>query len=554
MANKFTLTITAVDKATSVVRSVNQSVAKMTSPVTNIRSSFKSLNKEIGQNPLLKGAGKLGQGIGKAFGQAAKFLPELGEMAGLAAGIEGIGGAFGGVAGPIGVAIAAIAVADMKFADFGFTLKQTALNLGATTQQVQGWHAAAGLMGVDAQAVDSSFQQLGDTIQDATMGRNQQALMFMQRLGIQLKRTKTGAVDVNDEMLQLSDVLKKYNGNPETQRLIARQFGVEAMLPALRGGRKQMEAYLKSQKKFALTDHEVEDAAKFHMKMAELSADVKGYGARIGAFTFDVSMGILRGVRDLFRDPLGTVGEMWKNLVAMIQGGIKLITGLGHNAADAVKGAAGAAGKVAGNMVGAAATGIAKFTGAGDAKSIAAFFRANGFGAAQANGIVAGMFAESHLNAGARNPTSGAFGLGQWLGPRKADFAKLFGHDLRSSTRDEQLRFMVWELKNKESRAGRAIAGASTSGEALDAYVRRYMRPAAGMETMGDLARGGSLLALLSAQGGGAANAVRPGGGTVDVNVRVQHDGRSATVKTASTGAATARPPRIERSMASVPA
>lgn len=94
------------------------------------------------------------------------------------------------------------------------------------------------------------------------MGRNQQALMFMQRLGIQLKRTKTGAVDVNDEMLQLSDVLKKYNGNPETQRLIARQFGVEAMLPALRGGRKQMEAYLKSQKKFALTDHEVEDAAK----------------------------------------------------------------------------------------------------------------------------------------------------------------------------------------------------------------------------------------------------------------------------------------------------
>ena len=48
MANPFTITITAVDKATATVRKVNQSMARLTSPVRDLKQSFGSLGRELG--------------------------------------------------------------------------------------------------------------------------------------------------------------------------------------------------------------------------------------------------------------------------------------------------------------------------------------------------------------------------------------------------------------------------------------------------------------------------------------------------------------------------
>lgn len=132
-------------------------------------------------------------------------------------------------------------------------------------------------------------------------------------------------------------------------------------------------------------------------------------------------------------------------------------------------------------------------TGAGLPTDVVEFFRARGLPDDQARGIAAGIHAEAGGDHTAVNPTSGAFGLGQWLGPRKAELFKRYGSN---PTRQQQLEFLHWELQGGDH-GGKAVLGARGEGRVLDAYIRKFMRPAAGAETTGDLQRG------MAALGGG---------------------------------------------------
>jgi hypothetical protein len=138
---------------------------------------------------------------------------------------------------------------------------------------------------------------------------------------------------------------------------------------------------------------------------------------------------------------------------------------------------------------------------------VAAYLQANGFTREQAQGMAAGAYAESLHDPGAVNPTSGAFGVGQWLGERKAQLFKRYG---RHPTLNQQLEFMVWELTHTEGAAADSIRGSGSARGALRAYVQNFMRPGPG--TAGDLARGAQYLAAQTGRPvlatGGAAAAV----------------------------------------------
>jgi hypothetical protein len=100
-------------------------------------------------------------------------------------------------------------------------------------------------------------------------------------------------------------------------------------------------------------------------------------------------------------------------------------------------------------------------------------------------GSIAGSLAESGLDPNKVNPKSGAFGIGQWVGARKAAlFAKYGPHP----TFDQQLRFLVSELKGGD-RGGASVLAAKTAWAAAVAYITRFMRPAPGADTIGDLQR-----------------------------------------------------------------
>jgi Phage tail lysozyme len=118
------------------------------------------------------------------------------------------------------------------------------------------------------------------------------------------------------------------------------------------------------------------------------------------------------------------------------------------------------------------------------------FFEGQGFTTPQAQGIAAGLFAESGLNPQALNPSSGAYGIEQALGSRLTSLRGYAG----SGTLQGQLNFAASEFSGSESAAANAIRGQSTASGALSAFITQFERPAAGSETTGDIARGTSAL------------------------------------------------------------
>ena len=128
-------------------------------------------------------------------------------------------------------------------------------------------------------------------------------------------------------------------------------------------------------------------------------------------------------------------------------------------------------------------------------------FRQNGFSEAATQGIMAGMEAENGtLDPHRKNPISSAYGLGQWMAgqwkngkyvpKRQDDFRRVMGKDIRQSSASEQIKFMIWEMRNSEKKPGNRIKRARTSQEALGHYVTGFMRPAKGHETTSDIRRG----------------------------------------------------------------
>jgi hypothetical protein len=131
------------------------------------------------------------------------------------------------------------------------------------------------------------------------------------------------------------------------------------------------------------------------------------------------------------------------------------------------------------------------------ANQMGSFFSSKGLDAEHVRGILAGIFAEGGMNPDVisgkkRGPKYGAFGIGQWLGPRRdALFAK-YGPN---PTLAQQLEFLWSELNGGDKTSNGAVLRAGGAEGTLDAYINTFMRPRAGAETIGDLTRGRNWLA-----------------------------------------------------------
>ncbi len=101
-----------------------------------------------------------------------------------------------------------------------------------------------------------------------------------------------------------------------------------------------------------------------------------------------------------------------------------------------------------------------------------------GWSREQAIGIVANTVAES----GGKGHTAvgdggAAYGIHQWHPDRQANFRKVFGKDIRDSTRAEQRAFTDWELRNTESKAGEYLKRTTSPGQAAQVFSTHYERP-----------------------------------------------------------------------------
>lgn len=125
-----------------------------------------------------------------------------------------------------------------------------------------------------------------------------------------------------------------------------------------------------------------------------------------------------------------------------------------------------------------AAPGAARTT-SGAAKSDIDTLMGMGWTRDQAIGILANLQRESSGNIHAIGDRGTAYGLAQWHPDRQAAFAKWAGHDIRQSTREEQLAFVNYELREgSRKRAGQALMATSSAQSAAQVVSRLYEAPA----------------------------------------------------------------------------
>lgn len=286
--NVFTITISAVDKATATVRKVNDNVDRLTRPFNQVGKSFKSLGRELGFDKIGKNLGNIGR-----------------EAAGAARGITSIVAPMAAITG-VG-SVAGIAALATNWAKLGRSIDNSARGIGISSSQLQSFQGAAKLVGIDSESTTGSLESLATTMQDARWGRNQGALMLLNKLGIGLKRTKDGANDVVGEYKAIADAIAK-EANPQVQALIANNLGLGNMLPFLREGSAGIERYEQMVKRLGYTmgNDAVERSKEFAQSLAGLELAADGTKNAIG----DALIPVMKPLVDEFATWLATNREL----------------------------------------------------------------------------------------------------------------------------------------------------------------------------------------------------------------------------------------------------
>lgn len=426
-----------------------------------------------------------------------------------------------------------------------------AANLGVATTELSAWEGAITRVGGKASDADQALRAMATAVQNYKLTGTTGIDADLMGLGVGRQDVERG--DPGQMLLQIAGA----RGRMSQQEYAARlgRIGLdENTINLLARGRSGVSQLLEEQRKLGVvTDRDAEAAEKLQERWAILTSVVRGQARpQITAFvdlllTLATNTDIVNNAMPIAIGLFGAIGIAAATAYAPIIGMATAIAGLavaferlstaqgrarihnniaeneaflshlwgairsGHGDVHATLGAVGGVISDAWNgkyrtdntggwgseFAGGAAPTAAGIGGSGrdNGAAIRSFFQANGFTAAQARGIEAGIFAESGSDPNRVNPQSGAYGLAQHLSAgRLANFKRIIGRDIRGSSLDQQLRFILWELRNTEHGAGISIAASNDPASAARAFIDQFERPGPGAS--GDYRRAGARIGL----------------------------------------------------------
>ena len=158
------------------------------------------------------------------------------------------------------------------------------------------------------------------------------------------------------------------------------------------------------------------------------------------------------------------------------------------------------------------------------------FLQGKGLTRAQAAGVVGSLMQESGLSTTAKNPSSGAYGIGQWLAGRKTNLLNSgAGNSLRG-----QLNFLWSELQGPESAALDRLKGARTVEDAAAAWTWGFERPGRAEANMPNRIQQARAALGLGGGGGGAGGGTTSGTRTTTTTTTPGVDNRAARAQLVS--------------------
>ena len=421
-------------------------------------------------------------------------------------------------------------------------------NIGVSTEEIGAWQGVLRGAGGTSQDASSDLSLIASAAQEISLTGQSRLIPYLNLLHISLQDLQ----NPTETLLKIADAFSKMD--PRQAAELGRQMGFSAsMVSTLEKGRPAVQALIDEQARLApITAENARQAQALQKNIADVTTESAGLGrellnnsapalleilkamqavgrdktfqgvmaasgaacaamGQIVKLTLDVIGGALRGVSRLLSGDFAGAWDTAKKTIEHAAADIKgFVTGLWDAVTklwDAMRGhpsgrPSASPGAGAGAPQSAPQAAPAASGGGGARASFGGLvgkLKAAGIGDAQAAGIAAGILAESKGDPNAFNGTNGgngAYGIGQWRGARQRELFRRYGS---APTLDQQLEFLLSELKGGDA-GGSAVLRAGDAKSALDAYVRRFMRPdAAGIA--GDLRRGQAALAANGAGG-----------------------------------------------------
>ncbi|WP_345797150.1 hypothetical protein [Castellaniella sp. MT123] len=265
MATDLTFRISAIDNASRVAERVQRSFSNVSAPLDKMTGKFRTVGRSgVAAISRAEAAlGKIANTARVASDRIASIVPGMTALTGLVGGAGGIG-----------------ALAE-RWGNLGFHLKTTSRMLGMSAQGLQAWHFAAQRAGVTAQQFDQSVMSSQNTIRMAAYGGNPQAMMLLNRLGVNISHGKNGAIDYQKTQADIMTALGRIR-DPVGQRTAAESLGMGGILPMIQRGTYDQDRRQAIADGYAPSPAAIQRAAQFRDIMFGFNTQMSDLGNTIG--------------------------------------------------------------------------------------------------------------------------------------------------------------------------------------------------------------------------------------------------------------------------------
>lgn len=265
MANVFSITITAVDRATAVAQNVNKAVAKITKPIADVKASVSAFSKETGMDKLGRSIEKVGIFATESARRVASLAPPVAALTGAAT-----------VAGVVAFAT--------SWGRSAVQIRNTAYSIGIGTTQLQEYQGAARLAGVSSEAMTNGLKSVGSAFEDAAAGRDTFVAGVMADKGIGIHRLRDGSIDTARALRDVANAASKISNTQARQKFLE-IFGVSDLAPLLGKGGAAIDAYVAKFRSLSavMTPEQIAQGERYNEALVGLDANVDKLKNSIGA-------------------------------------------------------------------------------------------------------------------------------------------------------------------------------------------------------------------------------------------------------------------------------
>jgi hypothetical protein len=280
-ANKFQIQVVAIDKATQVFRKVNTSMSDVMRPATRLQRQLGALSKEAHLDKLVKGFDFVSRSAANVADNLGLAVTPLEALAGL--------GAAGGIVATLTAAVGAGALLSKTWADSGAEIGKTSQLIGISAKDLQFYRRAAEQAQVPADEFTQGLSNMAQALHQMQYGYRSDLAGMLKGWGVALKTDKDGAIQLTDALGDIADAISKYK-DPQTRLNLARQFGIEGLLPFLVRGKQGIQDLVEESKKLgpAFDTNGVKQATQFEQSLARSKIAVEAitnkWGGVVGPY------------------------------------------------------------------------------------------------------------------------------------------------------------------------------------------------------------------------------------------------------------------------------